>query len=103
MLISNKVDIDVVVGFTLTFDDATQNHSISCKVGDKVVITIRVSSNPLDTSTFTGIIKKIAVTMPLEDETNPVLTIDASEQFISKIYTVQANDIMDIKIAEVTP
>lgn len=100
MLISNVADVGIIVGFTLTFDDPALNHNVICKVGDIVKVKLRVGSNPPSTVEFTGLITKITLPSPLEQGDNPVMVIDASQLYNSKVYTVQAYDIMDINLED---
>ena len=105
MLIKNTVSINLVINFDLTFDDATLNRSILCKQGDKVEASIIVLSagEISETINIIGVIKKITVSIPIENDNNPILEIDASEEFYSKIYTVRAYDIIDIKLVTDEP
>lgn len=108
MLISNNVSISFVLTFDLKFEDSSQDHTLSCKVGDKVKVKFKYKEEVIET---VAVIKSIEAKDPIESitrnfsdkytkETNPSILLDASSNFDSKVYYIYARDILDISFYE---
>jgi hypothetical protein len=93
-LVSRKVTTSLQVQFSFTFDDATANHSITVKQGDIVQVKFVGKDNEIIDAN--GKIKQLIATLPLENEDNPTMVLDASSEYDSVVFTIKSSEILDI-------